>query len=123
MKNWLKKAWNWLLNRTTIDEKVVEVVKEVKEDVAEVKTRAKKVVKEAKEVKEAVKKVVKESKDVVDAAKGKPTTKRKPRRKPAAKRGSGNASAGNVGKKTTKGRSAGNGKSTSGKKSAGSVGK
>ena len=99
MKNWLKKTWNWLLGKTTIDEKVVEVVKEVKADVAEVKTRAKRVVKEAKEVKAAVKNVVKETKDVVDAAKGKPTAKRKPRRKPAAKRGSGNASAGNVGKK------------------------
>ena len=86
MKNWLKKTWNWLLGKTTIDEKVVEVIKEVKEDVAEVKTRARNVVKEVKEVRTAIRNVVKESKDVVDAAKGKSTSKRKPRRKPAAKK-------------------------------------
>jgi len=45
MKNWLKRAWNWLLNRTTIDEKVVEtyntVEDKVEEVVAETKRRAK----------------------------------------------------------------------------------
>ena len=82
---YLKRFWNWLLGKTTVDEKVVEVVKEVKEDVAELRARAKHVAKEAKEVGAAVKKVVKESKDVVDAAKGKTPTTRKPR-KPRAKK-------------------------------------
>ena len=67
--NYLKRFWNWLLGKTTIDEKVIEVIKEAKKDVAEVKARATKVVKEAKEVGVAIKKVVKESKDVVDAIK------------------------------------------------------
>ena len=85
MKNWLKKTWNWLLGKTTVDEKVVEVVEEVKADIKEVRARAAKVVKEAKEVGEAVKKVVKESKDVVDAAKT-PITKKPAAKKPAARK-------------------------------------
>ena len=83
----LKRFWNWLLGKTTIDEKVIEVVEEAKKDVAEVKARAKRVAQEAKEVGAAVKKVVKESKDVVDAAKGAPRKGRKPRtKKPTVKK-------------------------------------
>jgi len=78
---YLKRFWNWLLSKTTVDEKVVEVVKEAKEDVAELRARAEKVVKEAKEVGAAVKKVVEESKDVVEAVKPANRKSRKPRAK------------------------------------------
>ena len=74
-----KRFWAFLRNETTLDEKVIEVVNDAKEDVAELRERAKKVVKEAKEVGAAVKKVVEESKDVVEAVK--PAIKRKPRTK------------------------------------------
>jgi ElaB/YqjD/DUF883 family membrane-anchored ribosome-binding protein len=74
-----KRFWAFLRNETTLDEKVIEVVNDAKEDVAELRERAKKVVKEAKEVGAAVKKVVEESKDVVEAVK--PARKRKPRTK------------------------------------------
>jgi hypothetical protein len=80
MKNWLKKTWNWLLGKTTIDEKVVEVVNETKQRISDVK---------------------REAKDVVAAAKGKPTQKRKP----TPKRGSGAKSSGSgagAGKPTQK---------------------
>lgn len=30
MKNWLKQTWNWLLGKTTIDEKVIEDIKVTK---------------------------------------------------------------------------------------------
>lgn len=76
--DYLKRFWRWLLNQTTVDEKVVEVVKEAKEDVDEIRKRAKRVAQEAKEVGAAVKEVVKQSKDVVDAAKGAPRKGRKP---------------------------------------------
>ena len=33
----LKKAWNWLLGKTTIDEKIKETAAEIKKEVAEVK--------------------------------------------------------------------------------------
>ena len=93
IKAMLKRFWNWLLGKTTVDEKVVEtyhevkekvedVVEDVKEAVEEVKTRAKRVKQEAADVVEAAKEVVKQSKDVVDAAKG---GKRKGRR-PAPKK-------------------------------------
>ena len=90
MKNWLKKTWNWLLGKTTIDEKVVEVVSEVKEDIKVIKARAKRVAEEAKDVQAAVKEVVKQSKDVVDAAKG----GQRKGRKTTPKRGSGAKSSG-----------------------------
>ena len=67
--NYLKRFWNWLLGRTTVDDKVIEVIKEAKKDIVEIKARTSKVVKEAKEVGVAIKKVVKESKDVVDVIK------------------------------------------------------
>jgi len=59
----LKRFWNWLLGKTTIDEKVVEVVEEVKDRVEAVKEQI-------KDVKEAVEEVIEEAKDVVEAAKG-----------------------------------------------------
>lgn len=59
----LKRFWNWLLGKTTIDEKVVEVVEEVKDRVEAVKEQI-------EDVKEAVEEVIEEAKDVVEAAKG-----------------------------------------------------
>jgi len=84
----LKRFWNWLLGKTTIDERVEEVVEDVVEVVKETKRRAKRVKEEAADVVEAVKEVRKQAKDVVSAAQG---TKRKGRRpsgkkKPAAKK-------------------------------------
>jgi len=38
----LKKFWNWLLGKTTIDEKVVEVTKEIKKEAEVVKEKIKK---------------------------------------------------------------------------------
>jgi hypothetical protein len=66
----LKRFWNWLLSKTTIDEKVVEVAGDVQEVVQETKRRARRVKQEAADVVEAVKEVAKQSKDVVDAANG-----------------------------------------------------
>lgn len=60
----LKRFWNWLLGKTTIDEKIVERVERVKEEVADVK--------------KAVETVVEQAADVADAAKGKPRRGRKP---------------------------------------------
>jgi len=56
--------WNWLRNKTTLDEKAVEVYDEVKD-------RAKEMVDEFKDVKKALKNVAAQSKDVIDASKGK----------------------------------------------------
>ena len=61
---YLKRFWNWLLSKTTLDEKVEAKVAEVKEEVAEVV--------------EATKVVVKETQDVVKTAKP-----RKPRKSKA----------------------------------------
>ena len=102
MKNWFKKTWNWLLGKTTVDEKVVEVVKEVKEDIKIIRERAKRVAEEAKDVQAAVKEVVKQSKDVVDAARGGQRKGRKsyPKKNTTntantpVKKGSGNRTAG-----------------------------
>ena len=63
----IKKYWNLLLSKTTVDEKVIEVHKEVK--------------RRAKAVKAEVKDVVKEVKDVKDAIKGKKRRGRKPQNK------------------------------------------
>ncbi len=52
---YLKRFWNWLLSKTTLDEKVEAKVAEVKEEVAEVVKAAKVVVEEAKDVVETVK--------------------------------------------------------------------
>ena len=59
-----KEFWNWLLGKTTLDEKFIEVVDEVKD-------RAKEMSSELKDVKKALKNVVAQSKDVIDASKGK----------------------------------------------------
>lgn len=74
----LKRFWNWLLGKTTVDEKVIEVVQEVKEDIEVIRQRAKRVAEETKDVIQAAKEVAKQSKDVVDAAKGAPRKGRKP---------------------------------------------
>jgi t-SNARE complex subunit (syntaxin) len=62
MKNKLKKLWNWILNLTTLDEKIVELAEEVetridrvKEEVADVVQSAKEVGKQIDDVKGAVK--------------------------------------------------------------------
>ena len=79
--NYLKRFWNWLLGKTTVDEKVMAAVEEAKKDVAELRERAQRVAKEAKEVGAAVKKVVEESKDVVEAVRPAKRKSRKPRAK------------------------------------------
>tara|TARA_R110002153_G_scaffold3922_1_gene18780 strand:+ start:543 stop:749 length:207 start_codon:yes stop_codon:yes gene_type:complete len=63
---YLKKLWNALWAKTTIDEKL--------------KSRYDEVVKELADVKASAKEVVKQSKDVVDAAKGKKRRGRKPKK-------------------------------------------
>jgi len=69
----LKKGWDWIWSKTTVDEQAIEAVKEVKQ-------RAKRVKEELADVKEAVKEAVEQSKDVVDAAKGN-KRKGRPRKK------------------------------------------
>lgn len=61
--NTLKRFWNWLLGKTTIDEKIVETYNEVKDEVQE----------KIEDVKEYVDNVEAEMKDVVSALKGKVT--------------------------------------------------
>ena len=56
--------WNWLRNKTTLDEKAVEVYDEVKD-------RAEEMADEFKDVKKALKNVATQSKDVINASKGK----------------------------------------------------
>jgi len=51
----LKKLWNWLLSKTTLDEKVEAKVAEVEKEVAEVVEAVKVVVKETKDVVKTVK--------------------------------------------------------------------
>ena len=60
----LKKGWNFLLSKTTIDEKVEAVVEEAGRRIDNIKA-------EAKDVVEAVKDVADQAEDVIDAAKGK----------------------------------------------------
>ncbi len=60
----LKRFWNWLLGKTTVDEKIVERVERVKEEIADVK--------------KAIEVVVDQAADVAEAAKGKPRRGRKP---------------------------------------------
>jgi len=52
---YLKRFWNWLLSKTTLDEKVEAKVAEIKEEVADVVEAAKVVAEEAKDVVETVK--------------------------------------------------------------------
>ena len=54
----------WVLSKTTVDEKVVEVVEEVSDRVKVMK-------KEVKDVKKALGEAVDQSQDIVEAAKGK----------------------------------------------------
>jgi transcription termination factor NusB len=61
--NALKRFWNWLLGKTTIDEKIIETYQDVKEEVQE----------KIEDVKEYVDNVVAETQDVVSAIKGKVT--------------------------------------------------
>jgi|TARA_R110001592_G_scaffold349209_1_gene644030 uncharacterized protein YoxC len=61
---YLKRFWNWLLGKTTIDEKIEAKIDEVKERVNRVKE-------EIADVKEAASEVIDQAKDVVDAVKGK----------------------------------------------------
>jgi len=60
----IKQFWNWLLSKTTLDEKIKEVYKEVKD-------RAKEMAAELEDVKKATKNVVSQSKDIIGASKGK----------------------------------------------------
>ena len=60
----LTQFWNWLLGKTTLDEKAVEVYDEVKD-------RAEEMADEFKDVKKALKNVATQSKDVINASKGK----------------------------------------------------
>jgi ethanolamine utilization protein EutQ (cupin superfamily) len=50
----LKRLWNWLLGKTTIDEQIVEKVDNAKRTITAVKAKGKKVVEEIKDVVEAV---------------------------------------------------------------------
>ena len=52
---YLKRFWNWLLSKTTLDEKVEAKVAEIKEEVADVVEAAKVVAEEAKDVVKTVK--------------------------------------------------------------------
>lgn len=67
----LKRFWNWLLGKTTVDEKIVEKVQQIK-------VRAEKIEKEIEEVVVATKEVVKQASDVAKAVKGSPRRTRKP---------------------------------------------
>jgi uncharacterized membrane protein len=46
----LKRLWNWLLGKTTIDEQIVEKVDNAKRTITAVKAKGKKVVEEIKDV-------------------------------------------------------------------------
>lgn len=82
MMKFLKNFWNWLLGRTTIDEKIEAKVIEAKEEMAEAKEVIKEEIAEAKEViKEATKKIVEEAQDVVAVIKPKKKRYYKPKAK------------------------------------------
>ena len=67
----LKRFWNWLLGKTTVDEKIVEKVQQIK-------VRAARIEKEIEDVVVAAKEVAKQASDVVEAVKGSPRRTRKP---------------------------------------------
>jgi len=74
----LKKFWNWILGKTTIDDKIIEAVKVVEERVERVKEETADLVQAVKEVKE-------QAVDVAEAASGAARRGRKPAaKKPAA---------------------------------------
>lgn len=60
----LKKGWDWIWSKTTIDEKTIAVVKETKR-------RAKRVSEEIADVGQELKEAAVQSKDIVSAAAGK----------------------------------------------------
>jgi uncharacterized protein with GYD domain len=70
MKKIINKFWNWVLGKTTIDEKVIATVKETKKRVKAVKA-------EIKDVADAVKEVGNQVGDIGDAVKGKARKGRK----------------------------------------------
>jgi hypothetical protein len=71
--DYLKRFWNWLLNKTTIDEKIEAKVAEVKKEVIEAKA--------------AINTAIKETGDVAKAVAPKKRAPRKPRaKKPVAKK-------------------------------------
>lgn len=67
----LKRFWNWLLGKTTIDERIEETVDNAKRTVNAVKDRVEDVVEEVQDVIEAVKEasedILEEVNDVVEA--------------------------------------------------------
>ena len=71
---YLNRFWNWLLGKTTIDEKIEAKVDEV---VEEVKERVDRIKEEIADVKDAASEVINQVSDVVDAAKGKKRRGRK----------------------------------------------
>lgn len=62
----LKRLWNWLLNRTTIDERIEEKVDNAKRTIVAVKARVEDVVEEVKDVIEAVEDAAEDIMDQVD---------------------------------------------------------
>jgi molybdopterin-guanine dinucleotide biosynthesis protein len=70
MKKIISKFWNWVLGKTTVDEKVVATVKETKKRVKAIKE-------EIKDVADAVKEVGNQAGDIADAVKGKARKGRK----------------------------------------------
>ena len=107
MKNWLKKTWNWLLGKTTIDEKIVEVSKETKRRVNRVKE-------ELGDVKAAFENTADQIADVVDAAKGSSRKGRKSTPKKKATPRSGAKSSGSGAGKKKAAPKRGNGAKSSG---------
>ena len=69
----LKRFWNWLLGKTTIDERIEETVDNARRTVVAVKERVEDVVEEVKDVIEAVEEasedILEEVNDVVEAIK------------------------------------------------------
>ena len=69
----LAQAWNWLLGRTTIDERIEETVDNAKRTIVTARERVKNVVEEVQDVFEAVKEasedIMEEVNDVVEAVK------------------------------------------------------
>tara|TARA_R100000008_G_C3481391_1_gene114022 strand:- start:224 stop:466 length:243 start_codon:yes stop_codon:yes gene_type:complete len=70
VKNFVKRSWNWLLGKTTIDEKAVKTVKEIKR-------RYKLTTTELKDVAKALKEVGNQLGDIDDAIAGKERKGRK----------------------------------------------
>jgi anion-transporting ArsA/GET3 family ATPase len=67
----LKRFWNWLLGKTTIDERIEETVDNAKRTIHVVKERVEDVKEEISEAVDAVEDAVEQVKDVFEAANGK----------------------------------------------------